>query len=87
MAKVFDCKDLDTTIDFSKETLTETQQLVEEIFFHQIELGKQIDDMFLRELFAREVNKVYHNHKTEIVFCLKGELSFRQRMDIILSFF
>lgn len=46
MAEVFDCKDLDTTIDFSKKTLTETRQLAEEIFFHQIELGKQIDDVF-----------------------------------------
>lgn len=73
---------------FQKKTMIETKQLVDEIFSRQLSLGEElIACEAFKEIFLREVNKVYQNYKEEIVFCLKGKMSFRQIMDVIIGFF
>ena len=68
--------------------MIETKQLVDEIFSRQLSLGEElIACEAFKEIFLREVNKVYQNYKEEIVFCLKGKMSFRQIMDVIIGFF
>ena len=72
---------------FQKKTLAETKQIVDEIFFQQNQLGQHLSCESFRQLLLQEVNKVYNNHKEEIVFNLKGKMTFREIMDVILSFF
>ena len=61
--------------------------MVDEIFFLQNQLGQHLCCESFRQLLLQEVNKVYNNHKEEIVFNLKGKMTFREIMDVILSFF
>ena len=62
------CNDLDEINDFSKKTMIETKQLVDEIFSRQLSLGEElIACEAFKEIFLREVNKVYQNYKEEIV--------------------
>ena len=81
------CFDLDKVIDFSQKTLIEKSNMVDEIFSKQMRLGSKIGCQAFREFFLREVDKVHKTYKDQIVFCLKGKLTFRQLEEIILSFF
>ena len=61
--------------------------MVDEIFSRQVQLGSHIACNFFWEIFIREVERVHATYKEEIVFCLKGKMTFKQIQEVVLSFF
>lgn len=56
-------------------------------FLNKCDLEAKLAVKHLESFFLREVDKVHKTYKDQIVFCLKGKLTFRQLEEIILSFF
>ena len=65
----------------------ETEATVDEIFSKQIHLGSQMECNFFKEIFITEVKRVHATYKQDIVFRLKGKMTFKQIQQVVLSFF
>lgn len=85
--RMFETNDLDEVYNFDEMSIIQKGDLVDEIFNRERQLGKEISCQIMKRLFFFEIDRVHHHHKDEIVFNLKGKLSFRQIQEIILSFF
>ena len=77
--EIYFCNDLNEAVDFSKKKhLQKLNKWLMKYFFSKINLGSIFVCESFRQLLLQEVNKVYNNHKEEIVFNLKGKMTFRE---------
>ena len=79
--------DLDSVIDFSKLTLLEKKNLIDQVFERQKYLGRPNPNKLMRILFLTEVNRVYLTKRDEILWKLKDRMTGREIINAIVYFF
>ena len=76
--------DVNLVYDFDKITLREKKTLMELAFARQRHL---LDNILLKEYFLSEYEKVYREKLNDIIFGLKGKMTFYEFRDLFVSFF
>ena len=84
--RMFTATDLNKEFDWDQMSLIEKDALMDEIFNRQWQLGEKISCEIIKRLFLLEINRLQHHYKDEIIFNLKGKMSFKEVQEIILSF-
>ena len=80
--------DVNLVYDFDKITLREKKTLMDLVFARQRHLLDNHDASFLlKEYFLSEYEKVYREKLNNIIFGLKGKMTFYEFRDLFVSFF
>ena len=80
-------QDLDQIYDFSKYTEMQNDELVEEIFKEQREIGENIPDQNMISVFLFELNQTLKDKKSQIISKLNGKMKGIEIVHLIASFF
>lgn len=80
-------QDLDQIYDFSKYTEMQNDELVEEIFKEQREIGENIPDQNMISVFLFELNQTLKDKKSQIISKLNGKMKGIEIVHLITSFF
>ena len=85
---MFETDDLNESYNFNKSTLVEKTRVVEMIFSGQRNLIEEylISSLF-KTLILAEIDRVYRDHKQDIIFCLNGIMTFKQVKDLFVGYF
>ena len=75
--------DVNLVYDFGKITLREKKTLTELVFARQ----RNYTSFLLKEYFLSEYEKVYREKLNDIIFGLKGKMTFYEFRDLFVSFF
>ena len=85
---MFESDNLNESYNFAKSTLGEKTTIVEMIFSRQRNL---IEEYFVSSLFKSlilaEFDRVYRDHKQDIIFRLNGIMTFKQVKDLFVGYF
>ena len=85
---MFETDDLNASYNFDKSTLAKTTRIVKMIFSRQRNL---IEKYFVSSLFKTlvlaEFDRVYRDHKQDIIFRLNGIITFKQVKDLFFGYF
>ena len=87
--KMFELEtDVNLVYDFDKITLREKKMLMELAFARQrYLLDNHYASFLLKEYFLSEYEKVYREKLNDIIFGLKGKMTFYEFRDLFVSFF
>ena len=85
---IFESDNLNESYNFEKSTIAEKTRIVEMIFSRQRNL---IEKYFVSSLFKilvlAEFDRVYRDHKQDIIFRLNGIITFKQVKDLFFGYF
>ena len=80
--------DVNLVYDFDKITLREKKTLMELVFARQRHLlDNHYASFLLKEYFLSEYEQVYREKLNDIIFGLKGKMTFYEFRDLFVSFF
>ena len=85
--RMFETDDLDESYDSDKLTLMQKSRVVEIIFERRRKLVNNMIEGPFRTIILAEINLLEREHKNDIIFALKGILTFKQVKDLYVSFF
>ena len=85
---MFESDNLNEWYNFEKSTLAKKTRIIEMIFSRQRNL---IEEYFVSSLFKSlilaEFDRVYRDHKQDIIFRLNGIMIFKQVKDLFVGYF
>lgn len=80
--------DVNLVYDFDKVSLQKKKMLVELGFFRQHNLlENHYTSCILKDYFLSQFEKVYRERRQDIIYGLKGEMTFYDFRDLFVSFF
>ena len=85
---MFESDNLNESYNFAKSTLAKKTRIVEMIFSRQRNL---IEEYFVSSLFKSlilaEFDRVYRDHKQDIIFRLNGIMTFKEVKNLFVGYF
>ena len=85
---IFESDNLNESYNFEKSTIAEKTRIVEMIFSRQRNV---IEEYFVSCLFKTlilaEFDRVYRDHKQDIIFRLNGIMTFKQVKNLFVRYF
>ena len=85
---MFESDNLNESYNFEKSTLAEKTRIVEMIFSRQRNLtGEYFVSSLFKSLILAEFDRVYRDHKQDIIFRLNGIMTFTQVKDLFVGNF